>query len=285
MGIVATLQASVDDVKNSINAAAIKLGMDPLLGIAVGQVESGLRADAVGDQDSGYPSYGVFQERLVVGRGGFRTPDPDPGRQAERFYGDVRRYVSSGGGGTPGQIAAAVQRPADPVGYAAKVDRAYGELTGSNGGVVGAPGETGGRGVPVTQELIDKIRRTLQNLVAQSDSLVPGGGLSEAEIAERLRAEYPNVPAATLQKIAYDEARGVRTTIADLPVIGGLVGAGEAVGGAVADKLKGLDKLGEAAASVFQQRTLFVGLAAVLALGGAWLYASSLRREGQAAHG
>lgn len=119
-------------VAGVVTQVARERGFDPLLGLAVGHVESGLDPAAIGDRSTPYASYGVFQERLVVGRGGFTVPDTDPRRQAERFYADVDAYLRAGGGGTPGEVAAAVQRPFDRVGYAAKVDAAYRRLAGAS---------------------------------------------------------------------------------------------------------------------------------------------------------
>lgn len=119
------------DVRTIVSTTAQRKGIDPRLALATGVVESNLDPNAVGDTDTPHSSHGVFQERLRVGRGGFTTPDPDPARQTERFADDVRALLATGFRGTPGQIAAAVQRPFDPVGYARKVDAAYASLGGA----------------------------------------------------------------------------------------------------------------------------------------------------------
>lgn len=113
------------DVRSTISSAAQRAGIDPRLALAVGIVESNLNPAAVGDNGE---SHGVFQERLVYGRGGFTTPDPDPARQTERFAADVRRLLASGFRGSVGDLAAAVQRPYDPADYARKVNAAYQSL-------------------------------------------------------------------------------------------------------------------------------------------------------------
>lgn len=114
-----------DDVRSTIQRVAQESGIDHRLALAVAQIESGFNPNAVGDTDTPYSSHGVFQERLRVGRGGFTTPDPDPARQTQRFAEDVKRLLASGFQGTPGQLAAAAQRPFDAAGYARKVDAAY----------------------------------------------------------------------------------------------------------------------------------------------------------------
>lgn len=116
------------DVQNIIATTAQAQGIDHRLALATAFVESNFDPNAVGDTDTPYSSHGNFQERLRVGRGGFTTPDPDPARQTERFAADVRAALAAGFKGTPGQLAAAVQRPLDPVAYARKVDAAYGSF-------------------------------------------------------------------------------------------------------------------------------------------------------------
>lgn len=114
------------EVQSVITTTAQRAGIDHRLALAVAQIESNFNPAAVGDTDTPNSSHGVFQERLNLGRGGFSVPDPDPARQTERFAADVRALLATGFRGTPGQIAAAVQRPFDAAGYARKVDAAYG---------------------------------------------------------------------------------------------------------------------------------------------------------------
>lgn len=116
------------EVQNVIATTAQRSGIDHRLALATALIESNFDPNAVGDTETPNSSHGVFQERLRLGRGGFSTPDPDPARQTERFAADVRALLATGFRGTPGQIAAAVQRPFDAAGYARKVDAAYGSF-------------------------------------------------------------------------------------------------------------------------------------------------------------
>lgn len=100
-------------------------GVDPTVAVAMMLVESGGNSRAVGD---GGTSFGLFQ----LHRGGMLTAagltpgqafDPETNANValrsfahEHAKGHARR--------TPGEIAAASQRPYDPVGYARKVDAA-----------------------------------------------------------------------------------------------------------------------------------------------------------------
>lgn len=104
---------------------------------ATSMVESGLRPGAIGD---GGTSYGLFQHH-VGGAGGStheqarRFLDPATSiRERARWYRD--RDIRAGRG------AAALQRPADPAGYAVKVDAALRSLGSS---VSSAGGSTGGQ--------------------------------------------------------------------------------------------------------------------------------------------
>lgn len=109
------------DVTSIVSRAAQQSGIDPRLALAVAEVESGFNVNAVGDNGD---SHGLFQENRN-GRGHGRAPDYDPARQTQRFAADVRRLIESGFRGTPGELAAAAQRPYDPEGYARKVNAAY----------------------------------------------------------------------------------------------------------------------------------------------------------------
>jgi hypothetical protein len=102
-------------------------GVDPVAAVAMMLVESGGRATAVGDDGT---SFGLFQ----LHEGGMLTAARltkeqafDPRTNATVALSSLRHEWEKGHATrTPGEIAAASQRPADPVGYAAKVDAAMG---------------------------------------------------------------------------------------------------------------------------------------------------------------
>ena len=100
-------------------------GVDPVVAVAMMLVESGGNAGAVGD---GGTSFGLFQ----LHEGGMLTAaglDPQQAFDARtNATVALRSYRHEWSKGherrSPGEIAAASQRPADPIGYAAKVDAA-----------------------------------------------------------------------------------------------------------------------------------------------------------------
>lgn len=97
--------------------AAQATGADPAALLATALVESGARTGAVGDQASGHASYGPWQMRAKVGALGNRPPSWANSYEAalNRAQEFARLKVHGGAG------AAAIQRPADPSGYALKV--------------------------------------------------------------------------------------------------------------------------------------------------------------------
>ncbi len=100
-------------------------GIDPVVAVAMMLVESGGRANAVGD---GGTSFGLFQlhEGGMLTSAGLTSQQAfDPRTNATVALRSLAHEWAKGSERrTPGEIAAASQRPADPVGYAAKVDGA-----------------------------------------------------------------------------------------------------------------------------------------------------------------
>ena len=98
----------------TIIAAARASGASDVLMVAVAIVESGLNWDTVGD---GGTSFGPFQHHRG-GALGNHSPDwaMSPAGVTERAYALI--------GARTGADAARIQRPADPAGYAVKVDNA-----------------------------------------------------------------------------------------------------------------------------------------------------------------
>lgn len=159
---------------------AASLGLDPRLAVADAMVESGLNPQAVGD---GGTSFGLYQLHQG-GELGSLTPSQafDPATNAHVALSTMAQVAQAHPGWSPGQIAAAAQRPADPAAYAAKVDAAYQQL---------------GAGVPSSAELA-KWHVPLPFLPPQ---LMPGG------------SGIPGVPSAS--GIAGDVASGVAKGLGD----------------------------------------------------------------------
>lgn len=196
------------DVADLIRRVATGRGEDPALALATARVESGFRVDARGDPIpderaiGGYCSFGLFQENVCGGAGtGYAVADLfDPEGATSRFEDRVQRVRSTGIVGSPGAIAAAAQRPADPFGYAAKVDALYGAYASSSSSPTSGTAPAGGTDAcaNVDAGTRARIRTTL-------GAIVRGGGRG-ADAAAQLERAYPGVPAACLQSIAYGAA-------------------------------------------------------------------------------
>lgn len=125
-------------VIEAITQAANEYGIDPKLAIATAQVESGLNPQAIGD---GGTSFGLFQLHRG-GELGNMSPQQafDPLTNARRALSEFANVKKNFPNLTdPGRIAALAQRPADPNGYAAKVNAALGSVGNiASGGAAGA---------------------------------------------------------------------------------------------------------------------------------------------------
>lgn len=109
-----------------ITSVATSVGLDPRLAVAVAIQESGLNPTAVGD---GGTSFGLYQLHQG-GELGTLTPQQafDPATNALRALSTMASVANAHPGWTPGQIAAAAQRPADRTSYAQSVDQIYARL-------------------------------------------------------------------------------------------------------------------------------------------------------------
>lgn len=123
---LAQLPQGVDPaVVQAIVTAAKDEGVDPRLALAMAQQESGLNPSAVGDQGT---SFGLFQ----LHQGGELTSaglDPqaamDPYTNARVALAQVAQVARQHPDWSPGQIAAAAQRPADQTSYASSVNTLF----------------------------------------------------------------------------------------------------------------------------------------------------------------
>lgn len=139
------------ELLQAIVAAAQRHGVPADLLVATTLIESSGRLDAVGD---GGTSHGPFQEN-DGGRGAGLTVAErrNPAGSADRAAREFAEFARQGF--TGGKLAAAAQRPADPQGYATKVDGALPvarRLLAPGGGTVeleeSIPGAAGGGGIP-----------------------------------------------------------------------------------------------------------------------------------------
>ncbi|MCW2972542.1 MAG: hypothetical protein JWN72_815 [Thermoleophilia bacterium] len=121
-----TAQVAVDAGAKA-NAATVasvakQVGVDPVAAVAMMLVESGGNAHAVGD---GGTSFGLFQLHeggMLSSAGLSSTQAFDPATNARVSLTSLAHQQRIGPDRSPGEIAAASQRPADPAGYAKRVD-------------------------------------------------------------------------------------------------------------------------------------------------------------------
>lgn len=158
--------------------AAAATGADPNALLADALVESGGRLGAVGDQASGHASYGPWQLRSQVGALGSHSP-----AWANSYAAALNRaqeFKRLGVHGGPG--AAAVQRPADPTGYASKVQAALPQarhLLGSAAPAVPATGTIRKPSAPILEQPDLVGNSLLQSLI---DSSAQNAGISSIQL-------------------------------------------------------------------------------------------------------
>lgn len=111
-----------------ITQVANQHGLPPAIALAAAQLESGFNPYAVGDNGS---SFGIFQLHRG-GELGSHSSDwaYNPTNNANTAISVMASVYHSHPNWTPGQIAAAAQRPADAAGYAAKVNSYYPTYSG-----------------------------------------------------------------------------------------------------------------------------------------------------------
>lgn len=100
-------------------------GVDPVAAVAMMLVESGGRATAVGDDGTSFGLFQLHEGGMLTAAGLTADQAFDPRTNASVALKSLRHEWEKGHATrTPGEIAAASQRPADPIGYAAKVNGA-----------------------------------------------------------------------------------------------------------------------------------------------------------------
>jgi hypothetical protein len=151
---VTTYATPPSAVAAAITQAAEALGINPRTALADAYVESGWNAQAVGDQGT---SFGLFQLHRGGELGTLSEQQAfDPLTNAMRALTEFKAVQAAHPGDTPGQLAAAAQRPANAAAYAARVDAIYNDpnfdpAQPASGAPVGAP--SSGPGVSTTSAL------------------------------------------------------------------------------------------------------------------------------------
>lgn len=146
------VRLSSEQLRNARIVAAIARanGVDPRLAIAMAWQESGLRNSATGDNGS---SFGLFQLHIGGMLGSHSQAwARNPRNNAGLALRSLAHTANRGNYGSPGALAAASQRPADPSGYASSVNslmRAVApQVLRRIGGGGGRPAAGGDSGAP-----------------------------------------------------------------------------------------------------------------------------------------
>ncbi len=126
VGAAANVAASASAPENAATVAEVarKVGVDPATAVAMMLVESGGNAGSVGD---GGTSFGLFQlhEGGMLTAAGLTPQEAfDPATNAKVALTSLAHEWAKDPNRSPGEIAAASQRPADQAGYARKVNAA-----------------------------------------------------------------------------------------------------------------------------------------------------------------
>lgn len=124
---------AVPDVRYRIARVGLARGEDPALLLATSYVESGHDPHAVGDAGC---SFGPFQMNRCGGAGAGIAISllEDPVFAAQRFVDRLAGARRDCRSCSPGELAALAQRPADPLGFAAKVDAELRRFAGDASG-------------------------------------------------------------------------------------------------------------------------------------------------------
>lgn len=143
--------AAGNPIVNTIARVAAAKGVDPVLAVATALHESSLNPQAVGDQGT---SFGLYQLHRG-GELGSLLPQQayNPATNAAVALGTLAQYARGGWYASPGALAAAAQRPANPAAYAQAVDALLPQARALLAGVA-APGgpPTANAGPAVTRQ-------------------------------------------------------------------------------------------------------------------------------------
>lgn len=126
------------DVQDLVRRISAQERIDPALALAVAEEESGFRPDAVGDNGC---SFGLYQANRCGGAGTGIPVDAliDPDFNTRQFAQRIHETAASGSYATPGELAAAAQRPYDPRAYADAVNALYRKYVATGPAAAAAP--------------------------------------------------------------------------------------------------------------------------------------------------
>ncbi len=166
-------------VTAAITTAALEYGVPIDLAFADAKVESGGNPQAVGDNGTSFGLYQLHQG----GELGTLTPQQafDPltnARVALRQFGNViRSYPNIT---DPGTIAAKAQRPADPIGYAGKVDSVLNNY--GTGTTVATPATGGAQPVSAAGDALGGALGALGGPLGQAGGTLLGSGAAGSAV-------------------------------------------------------------------------------------------------------
>lgn len=117
-------QTLLENVRTVVDVAK-EVGVDPKLAVAMMLVESGGNNQAIGDNGTSFGLFQLHEGGMLTSAG--LTPEQafDPETNARVSLGNLARIDDQYA--NPGEAAAASQRPADPEGYARKVNESMGQ--------------------------------------------------------------------------------------------------------------------------------------------------------------
>jgi hypothetical protein len=131
----------------TVAGVATKLGVDPVAAVAMMLVESGGNAHSVGDNGTSFGLFQLHEGGMLTAAGLTSQQAFDPATNARVSLTSLAHQYAIGPDRSAGTIAAASQRPADPAGYAVRVDammdRARALLAAGPAAAPGSPTVTG----------------------------------------------------------------------------------------------------------------------------------------------
>ena len=131
---------SQSEIQGIIESVALQNGVNPNLALATAQTEDPSLNPAAINSNGEY-SVGIYQENMQGGEGsGYSVSQlENPVLNAEISLSHIAAVQATMPGASPGQIAAAAQRPVNPTAYAAEVNANYQKDVAASGSATAAP--------------------------------------------------------------------------------------------------------------------------------------------------